>query len=225
MIYDTKTSVWSAIAKPSWVGGQMRLAYLNGLVYSVGGAQTKRVFRYNPADDAAGWTEVTSLTHSRSESAVTAHAGKIYAMGGYDAGIGDCTTTAEVYDPAADTWSPIAAGPYLCGSAGAFSVGGYIYTTGYPNVLKRYDPASNSWTTMASMNAVYRTHIGGGAIIDGLLYAAAGFGADASGSGHSNLQTVERYDSSTDQWSMVANYPSGHEAVASSVIVHNAHLI
>ena len=62
------------------------------------------VYVYGPQADA--WTQLASLGTAPQLHASAAVAGKLYVFGGYGAGT-ERLSTAEVYDPASDSWAPV----------------------------------------------------------------------------------------------------------------------
>ena len=87
---------------------------------------------------------------------------------------------------------------------GVSSLGGLLYIVGgrSPRAgtlssVQRYDPASNSWSTVAPMSTA-RT-LCSAFVVDGCMYAAGG-GTDEDGV----VAEVEKYDPATDTWSAVA---------------------
>jgi len=83
------------------------------------------------------------------------------------------------------------------------------------SVLERYDPASDSWTSLTSMpTARYGP---GAGVIDGSLYVAGGA---ASGSN----DVLERYDPASDSWTSLTSMPTARynataEAIQGSLYV------
>jgi len=83
--------------------------------------------------------------------------GKLYIIGGLDAGQG----RVQIYDPATNGWSLGASMPYPAGACATATINGKIYVAGgivgevagsnvgyTTNAAAVYDPASNVWTTL-----------------------------------------------------------------------------
>src|SRR5690606_18501119 len=150
------------------------------------------------------WTDISEHPTPIMDSAVDTLEGKVYSMGGFDgAGI---TAASSVYDPQAQTWSPIADLP----EARENPVGGFIDGVFYLNggwaedgtplaSTVVYDPASNSWSQAAE--APVAAAASGKAILDGQLYLVGGC-QDACG-----MTDVRRYDPGSDSWETLAEYP------------------
>ena len=64
-------------------------------------------YAYDPQADA--WTQLASMGTARRIHASAAVGGKLYVFGGYGAGtqVAQRLSTAEVYDPASDSWAPV----------------------------------------------------------------------------------------------------------------------
>ena len=76
----------------------------------------------------------------------------------------------------------------------------------YESSADVYDPASDTWAPIASMNLI-RYSVGGALGADGRIYAIGGWvGGDSA--------SVEAYDPSTDTWSFAAPMSSGRDGFA-----------
>jgi hypothetical protein len=110
--------------------------------------------------------------------------------------------TAERYDPAANTWTPIASmasARYLFAAA---AVGGFLYVTGGVGAdgstlrsCERYDPASNTWSRIADLPEPRQGHAL--ACLGGSLYAVGGQTSDDDDPSPS---PPWRYDATADAW-------------------------
>lgn len=97
------------------------------------------------------WNEVAPLITPRKNHMAAVYNGKIYVFGGVTSS-GTFTTSVEIYDPVANTWSAGTSMPVTMIDAVAKTVGSKIYlipTSGTP--IRIYDPNLNSWSTGASM--------------------------------------------------------------------------
>ena len=135
-------------------------AYLDGLVYSVGGTGGPQAAAYNVTANC--WSgQVTCPPMSLPSTAAawlaaSADGGLLYSFGGTVAG-GSPTSLMQVYDPATNLW---ANGPSLgvatTGLASA-EAGGQIYAAGgrtaggYTNALETFNPLLNVWTSAPPM--------------------------------------------------------------------------
>ncbi|MGH3113100.1 MAG: Kelch repeat-containing protein, partial [Gaiellaceae bacterium] len=91
-----------------------------------------------------------------------------------------------------------------------YAAGGMVGETGRPlDLLQRYDPATDDWTTLARMPEP--TRAGAAAAVDGILYVAGGTTAEG------NTDAVYAYDPEADEWGERAPLPEprfNHAALA-----------
>ena len=82
-----------------------------------------------------------------------------------------------------------------------YVVGGWKLNVGVVATMEAYNPATNSWTTKASLPTVHATEV---AVVNGIIYAVGGelYGGVAT-------PVVEAYNASTDRWTTKASMPSG----------------
>ena len=124
--------------------------------------------------------------------------GFLYAMGGWSDGA--CVATAERYDPATNTWTPIASMASARRSFAAAAMGGFLYVTGGYGAggglrsCERYDPASNAWSRIADLPEPRWEHAL--ACLGGSLYAVGG----STASGAFSTSPPWRYDATADAW-------------------------
>ena len=85
-------------------------AAMGGKIYVTGGysqeGAVNSVFVYDPQANA--WTQLASMGIVRQFHASAVAGGKLYVFGGAGGGVGDGSVehgTAEVYDPASDSWA------------------------------------------------------------------------------------------------------------------------
>ena len=136
----------------------------------------------------------------RLEAGVVALDGRVYLLGGF-ASAGRITADVDVYDPAADAWTPAAPMPAALHHMNAVAVGGKIYVLGaltgtdFAPVgdVYIYDPAADAWSKGASMPA--GTERGASAV--------GALGTDvvvAGGSRDDAVATVSIYSTTDDSW-------------------------
>ncbi len=101
--YDPATDTWTTKADlPVALTGLAAVGASNGKVYVMGGAIGDRllvdtVFEYDPVSDA--WTTCTSTTVARYVPGAAVANGKIYLVGGLDAGLGGIASVEEATFP------------------------------------------------------------------------------------------------------------------------------
>ena len=134
--------------------------------------------------------------------------GKIYVVGGeiYDEGDVMAMDRVDMYDPAVDSWQPMAAMPTARSSHAAAVVDGKIYVSGgylptgvYSDALEAYDPVADTWTTLASLSEARAFHAS--AAVHGKLCVFGGY----SDSGRMDL--VEVYSPASNSWARAADLP------------------
>lgn len=220
-IYDTATGTWSDgpdLPRPIHHAN----AATDGTTIFVGGALSGAsfapigdTFSLAPATESQ-WTTRTALPAARARgAAVTAMIdGKLYVAGGYrTTGVVDLV---DVYDPATDTWTPLASLPasrdHACGGAidGAliFAGGRTSQNAPLPDVWS-YDPGGDAWAPRAQM-PTGRGGTGCG-VIDGVLYVAGGEGNAAAASGV--FPQVEAFAAATNTWQALGEMPDPRHGV------------
>lgn len=199
-VYDPSKDTWTTKA-PMPIGQQSRGAVSNGILYIVGGEShgscISTVQAYNPATNS--WTTKASMPTARCHLAVVAdNNGLLYSIGGTDTTGSASYTNVEVYNPVTDTWTTKAPMPTGRRTFDAGMVNGIIYAVGGTNfnngttnnaltTVEAFDPATDTWTTKASLPAG-RNALSLGAV-NGILYAVGG----AGNNNNSPLATNEAY--------------------------------
>ncbi len=153
------------------------------------------------------WTPQANIPTPRMEAASCELNGKIYVIGGTQ-DLYSSLDIMEVYDPATNTWdttkAPMpTARVQLCVAA----VDGKIYAIGGTQshnggtslgMVEVYDPATNNWTTKASMETPRKGAACG--VINNLIYVAGG-----AASGYTGSTILEVYDPVEDNWTPRTN--------------------
>lgn len=199
-------------------------ATLNNVIYVVGGTtatgvETGSVQAYTIATNT--WATRASLPSARTEmNGASVIDGLLYVTGGFN-GSGNATRTLYVYHPASNVWTRGADMPDVGACGGQGVIGGllYVYTGGSScgssdfegHGFFRYNPAANSWTTLATPSTVHQWGVG--RVIGGKFYLVGGRD-DVS---DVNL-TVEQYTPFTNSWRNRAPIPSEQLRAASGVL-------
>jgi N-acetylneuraminic acid mutarotase len=204
---------------------------VNGKLYVMGGWDNGKArganYEYDPATDR--WTKKSPMPRPAHHAALAAVNGKIYAFGGF---VAPATTAiplgaawepiADAYEfnPATDSWKPIAPLPGKRGSAIAAEVGGKVYLIGGATTMEGdkapfftafgpakvlatndvYDPATNTWESRHPMS-VPRNHAFSG-VVNGKIYVIGGRTGHGFILSATNTDVVEAYDPASNTWSM-----------------------
>ena len=161
------------------------------------------------------WTAQAAYPGFILNSAAAGYNGRLYSFGGYTGSV--VSRNAYTYDPATQTWTPVAALPAPRAGARAVSDGTYLYIVGGfdPNfsavsTIWRYDPATDSYNTALAPLPSPGGELGV-AYLAGQIYRVAGQAAPATGT-----NAVQIYTIATNTWQSVAPYPLAIEALATT---------
>jgi len=220
-LYDPRSRTWSkagSLPTPSW--GHTATLLQNGKVLVVGGSaaggvhpgSTSRAELYDPKTNT--WSAAANMRTPRSfHTATLLPDGRVLVVGGLQA-FTDVTQTVlasvEVYDPATDAWSPVpplAAArakhdAILLSNHDVLVLGGTqrlgnqdAEASGALRTAELFDPASDTWSTTASMQ-------------DARILPTTMLLPDdrvlVVGDEGSNELTAEVFDSTTGRWSSIA---------------------
>ncbi len=228
-LYDPAVDAWSPAGSLGTARGLHTATLLpSGKVLVAGGVDTSRnalagAELYDPATNS--WSPAGSMSTARAlHTATRLPSGKVLVAGGCSSE--DCASplaSAEVYDPASDTWSP--AGGLATARAwhtatlllsGKVLVAGGCSGQGCNLAVasaELYDPASNTWAPAGSMAEARGLHTAT-LLASGQVLVAGG----VTGSGNSVLASAELYDPASNTWA-----PTGSMAEARGV--HTATLL
>ena len=232
--YDPSTNTWSSLPNLALARASRSADVVGSNMYVVAGFNPSLVettdvqsFRFAPCGTATptatatappaacNWTAAGAYPTAVIFNAVAAQGGQLYSFGNVGT---DITTPVSVssytYNPVSNAWAPIADLPSPRSAAAAVSDGTYIYISngrgsggGRQNSLFRYDPALNTYSTLA--NSPLATSFNGAAYLNGVLYRIAG--SISTG----ETATVDMYNISTNTWSAAAPLP---QAVSSPFV-------
>lgn len=158
--YDPATNAWTERASMPTPRGASGVAALDGRIYVAGGlTATDSVNNFEAYDPAANsWTILPPMPTARDHLTAQAVGGKFYAIAGRRS---DNFRANEEYDPATNRWTVRAPIPTARGGLGSGTIGGRIQVfggegpSGTPEGTFRqneeYNPATNTWRTLAPM--------------------------------------------------------------------------
>lgn len=163
--------------------------------------------------EGESWVYQDPMTSTRPAASVVELDGKTYVIGGFESGT--TSKKLEVYDPTDNTWTTLSSMSTARYFATAQVVDNKIYviggisnsslttTTGtYYKTVEVYDPATNTWTTKASMPTA---RMGTSSVVhNNEIYVFGGMSSSAT-----NLTKVEKYNPSTDSWTTLKSMPLG----------------
>jgi N-acetylneuraminic acid mutarotase len=160
-----------------------------------------------PADDvscmrAPGWTRAPAvLGGAIQETAVVAHAGKVYVLGGFNAS-GGIVSSVRVYDTASCRWSDGPSLPRAVHHANAVVAGDTLYIAGAMvgadfvpiGDVWAWSPARDAgWTPRASMPAGTERGAAVAGVIGDRIYVAGGLG-------NGTVAALSSYSIAGDSW-------------------------
>jgi N-acetylneuraminic acid mutarotase len=184
-LLDEQTGDWVARASMPTARSGGGVGVIDGKIYVAGGRPPRGhdLAVYDPRADA--WTVLPDVPTQRNHLAVAAIDGRLYVAGGrFGGGVGsEMTDVLEIYDPRSNTWSTSASLPAPRAGVTAVAANGCLYViAGEGNTVdprgifdqnEVYDPATNTWRTLAPMPEP--THgLTGAAYLDGLIYVPGG---------------------------------------------------
>jgi hypothetical protein len=156
-LYDPAKGTWSAAGSAGGRYGRAAVRLMDGRVMVMGGgsfaykiAQPRQdTLAYDPA--TGGWAQLADMPLARMDmAAILLDDGRVLVVGGEIFSDNPVSTTAWLYDPAANAWSGAASLQYSHGTTttAVRLPDGKIFVTGA--VPEVYDPVANTWTTVAA---------------------------------------------------------------------------
>ncbi len=161
------------------------------------------------------WTPLAPVSPAATEGMAVGGVGQvIIACYGFSGGD---TNLTRLYNISANSWSLGMVAPGSPSSEEAYGEtthGGLLYViggrAGFPGAaplsdLRRYDPVTNTWVTLASMFTARAA--AAAAVVDDAIFVIGGRTATGGPCSGGPLSVVERYDIDTNTWSTVAPLP------------------
>ena len=201
------------------------MSVATGILFAIGGnnssgATLASVHGYNPATNS--WSSKAPMPSARQagNGAATVN-GVVYVAGGKNSS-GSLTSTLFAYNASSNTWSTRRPMPVVGGCGGSAALNGKIYvfsgcrlnssgTQMAAGLLHRYDPATNSWTTLRSAPvAHFQPAVGA---TGGKIYVAGG-----NNSSSAPIGRLDVYDPVSDTWTTRAAMPTPRVGAAGAVV-------
>jgi large repetitive protein len=228
-VYDPTTETWTvgpdlpgaAVENPALVAVDGKLYAFGGSTAPFSGAVSNAAV-FDPA--ASTWTALAPMPTARGGAAARAIDGKIYVVGGMG-GDGGSLTNVEVFDPATSTWTSVAAMATRRDNLGAAAIDGKLYVFGgrtrnadgttIDGTLASgevYDPATDTWSSIAPMPTGRRTMV-----VGTLNGRAQLIGGEISSDGKAFAEN-EEYDPVTNSWRSLKSMPTTRHGAAAATI-------
>jgi N-acetylneuraminic acid mutarotase len=223
-VSNTAAEKWQAISELPTHREDFSTAVVGDKIYLIGGTLFENrlgpfglstVEAYDPKTNT--WRRVADMPTSRAAPATAVVDNKIYVIGGHsgiDRRIVNIKTSVavEVYNPQTDTWErkqemPVPRRQFGVGVVAGkiYAIGGYVLPQdrkpeepGRVDLVKVYDPATNTWARRAKM-PTKRDGFGVG-VVNNHIYAIGGRGWPQVGPGGPFLKVIEEYDPKINRW-------------------------
>lgn len=223
--YDPKANAWSRIADMPVALTHAGVVADGDSIWMVGGLlgdypdnlSTADVWRYSISRNT--WTRGPSLPSARAAGGLVLLGRQLHFIGGLGSdGQSDVSTHFWLDIDSGKTWNTAAPLPIPRNHLGAAVVAGKIYiiggqhgrdeTTQNLRDVHRYDPATNSWTAVASLPFV-RSHFGASTVVTptGKILIIGGVT-----NGRAPLTNVTQYDPAANRWTDIFAIPQARKA-------------
>uniref|UniRef100_A0A1I8Q1D0 Kelch-like protein diablo n=1 Tax=Stomoxys calcitrans TaxID=35570 RepID=A0A1I8Q1D0_STOCA len=220
--YCPRLDKWTAWKNMSARRLQFGVAVMDDKLIIVGGRDGLKTLNTVESLDlnTLAWTPLNPMGTHRHGLGVAVLEGPLYAVGGHDGW--SYLNTVERWDPVARTWSYVAPMYSMRSTAGVAVLGGRLYVVGGRDgsvchrSIECYDPHTNKWTMRAPMNK--RRGGVGVSVAHGFIYALGGHDCPASNPSVCRTDTVERYDPSTDTWTLICSLSIGRDAIGCALL-------
>ena len=195
-LYDVVRKKWETMPPLNTARKHHRSVSLSGSVYVVGGegAGVNNVLASVVCLDLRRrqWSAVADMPKAVTCPMVATFGNRIFVFGGRDAQDTPLPCT-QVLDTTRGSWSTQSDSPDVCDIGAAVSLNDSIYVVGgFHRSCLKYDPASDSWTTLSRPQLA---HGNAPAVVwRGSILVAGGHDPELSSS------VIEAYDPPTDTW-------------------------
>ena len=157
------------------------------------------------------WLTLAPMPSARQELATAALNDKIYVIGGFENSVS--SDRVDFYDPATNTWASAQPIPVPNDHNSAAVAAGKLYSFGgHSQAAFVYEPVSNTWSAVASMNSLHDATPAVGVINDKIYVAG---GVNSAGM---STREVEVYDPAVNTWTNLASMQVARYHLAGGVI-------
>jgi kelch-like protein 2/3 len=204
----------------------MTAGVVDNIVYVLGGYvqedfedhPSTSILAYNIVTNS--WTTKAAVFDGEETNGAVEIGSRLYISGGDNHSTGALTSALFAYNPTTDRKVRKANMPRRTGRGVSGVINGKLYVL--PSIcivggvraacrfLYRYDPASDTWTTLAKAPTSHYPRALGG-VIGGKLYVTGG------GTNPTNRKRLDVYNPGTNTWTQLAPYP-GADQVAAGVV-------
>jgi N-acetylneuraminic acid mutarotase len=235
-LYDPASGTWAATGSLGTARSEHTATLLpNGRVLVAGGFSDNYSFLasaelYDPASGT--WTATRSLGAARSSHTATLLPnGKVLVAAGFNGNLdnGFNLATAELYDPASESWR--ATGSLAVARTGhtatllpngkVLVAGGFNHSTWLASA-ELYDPASGTWTATGSLGAARSNHTAT-LLPNGKVLVAGGFQGDLDNG--VELANAELYDPASGTWTATGSLGAARSAQTATLLPNGKVLV
>ena len=233
--YDVTTHTWSQIGNLPVGTSQAGVAADSRFIYFAGGYTnngnggqtfaTRAVYAYDTLNKR--YEPLPDLPSARGPGGLALVGQTLYFIGGSDSSRNDVATVWSLdLTNAAVGWQTEASLPHAENRLGVAALDGKIYAVGGQtsydnnavarNSLYRYDPRSNTWTTLHNLPLAVAHN-------NASVFTAGGkiFSVGGQGSGLATLSNVIAYDPTTDAWTNFTSIPAPRFSIVTGVTADN----
>jgi len=157
------------------------------------------------------WLTLAPMPSARQELATAALNDKLYVIGGFENSVS--SDRVDVYDPATNAWASARPIPVPNDHNSAAVAAGKLYSFGgHSQAAFVYEPVSNTWSAVASMNSLHDA-TPAVAVINDKIYVAGGVNSAGM-----STREVEVYDPGGNTWTNLASMQVARNHLAGGVI-------
>ena len=242
--YDPMADSWAKISQMITWGWNVNLAYVDGLIYVIGGDPFRdRNEGYDPNSNT--WRTLSPMPTARQHTNCCVVSGKIYVIGGLERGTlkdGDSwedwakkaklSNHNEVYDPKTNSWESKAPlptprqGPGIgCINGKIFAIGGAIssaYDSPPSKIVEVYDIEKDLWERISDFPIAIT--VMGIATIDGRIFVIGGQTRNDKGE-DIPIAHVYTYDLDNDKWLRSTDLPNPIQVISAAVLDDRIYVI